>query len=339
MRIAVCILAKNEAQTITLLLAQLSRQSLFRLQGVAIDVYVVANGCTDDTAARASSAEALLESTKARLRVYDLPQGGKSRAWNKAVHDLIEPGADFFLFLDSDITLAHGNVLEEVVATLESATLAFACSGHPVKDIETKPRKNALEQFSLAISRRSRANGAINGSLYLARSAALQDVWLPDQTPGEDGFLNAMLTTLGFTQAPVPERVISMTKPTHYYRAHRSVEFVAHERRMIVGTMVNRWIFEHLWSLQLAEPAGRLLRDWNEQRPDWVDRLVAKKTRDKAWVIPNAILFGRLHRSGQAAWWKLPLQLAAGAVATILTIPPAVAANRRLKQLGAADTW
>ena len=339
MQISVCILAKNEAQTITVLLAQLSRQSLFRLQGVAIDVYVVANGCTDDTAARASSAEALLESTKARLRVHDLPQGGKSRAWNKAVHDLIEPGADFFLFLDSDITLAHENVLEEMVAALKSASEALACSGHPVKDISTKQRKNALERFSLSISRRSRANGVTNGSLYLVRAAALQDIWLPDQTPGEDGFLNAMLTTAGFTQAPILGRVISMAEPTHYYQAHRMTDFVVHERRMIVGTMVNRWIFEHLWSLQLIKPAGPLLRNWNEQQPGWVDRLVTEKTRNKTWVIPHAILFGRLHRNGLAAGWKSPIRMATGAAATILTILPAIAANRRLKQLGASEIW
>lgn len=339
MRIAACILAKNEAESITVLLTQLAAQSLLHRQDLTIDIHLVANGCSDDTAGRAAGAAALLRGSNAILKVHDLPEGGKSRSWNRAVHELIEPGADYFLFLDADISFTRPEVLQNLLTTLEKAPLSAACSGHPVKDIAAKARKSALDRFSLALSRQSRADGAINGSLYLVRAAALRDVWLPDHTPGEDGFLNAMLTTAGFTKALVPGRVISMRDPTHFYRAHRASDFILHERRMIVGTMINRWIFEHLWSLKLTEPAGPLIRHWNEQQPDWVDRLVSDNTRGKAWVIPNAILFGRLSLKGRLPRWKLPVRLAGGVLATMLTVAPAIAANHRLKQVGASRTW
>ena len=339
MRVAVCILAKDEARSIAILIAQLAGQSLFLRQDVTIDVHLVANGCTDNTAATAKGAEAHFAGSNARLIVHDLPQGGKSRSWNRAVHELTVPEPDYFLFLDSDITLLGPGVLQDLLSTLEAAPSAMACSGHPVKDIHSKQRKSVLDLFSLSVSRQSRADGAINGSLYLVRAAALRDIWLPDQTPGEDGFLNAMLTTRGFTREPDAALVRSMDQPTHQYRAHDAGTFGLHERRMIVGTMINRWIFEHLWSLELKEPAGLLVRDWNERQPDWVDQLVAEKTREKAWVIPNAILFGRLASLKDVSWRKRPLRLASGLAATMLTVPPAIAANRRLKQLGASSTW
>jgi glycosyltransferase involved in cell wall biosynthesis len=339
LRVATCILAKNEAATIKVLIAQMVRQSLFHRPDLTIDVHLVANGCTDDTAAQATAVAAEFEGTNARLYVHDLAKGGKSRSWNKAVHELIEPGADYLLFLDSDITLINDRILEDLLATLEEAPQAKACSGYPIKDIENKQRKTVLDHFSLTVSRQNPVDGVINGSLYLTRAGELRDVWLPDETPCEDGFLNAMLATAGFTQAPEATRVIAMNRPTHYYRAHSSSEFILHERRIIVGTMINRWIFEHLWSLRLHEPAGKLIRQLNREKPNWVDLLVAERVSRKAWVVSNDILFGRLSLRGREASWKLPLQLAAGVLATMLTIAPATAANRRLKQFGAAATW
>lgn len=339
MRIAACILAKNEALTFPALLAKLARQSLFHRDGLTIDVHLIANGCTDDTASAARRAAPVLAATNARLVVHDLQQGGKSRSWNRAVHELVQPTPDFFLFLDADITLKDEQVLAELLQRLSSAPQALACSGYPVKDISAKARKSVLDIFSLSVSRQSRAEAAINGSLYLARADALRDIWLPDQTPGEDGFLNAMLTTAGFTEPLAPERVISMPSPTHFYRAHRPADFLLHERRMIVGTMINCWIFERLWSLRLSEPAGPLIRRWNEQQPDWVEQLIVERTRNKPWVVSNEIMFGRLRSGFSKGSWKLPLRVATGLLASILTVPPAIVANRRLKRLGASTTW
>lgn len=339
MHLAICILARNEAGTIEHLLRQLARQSLLGRKDLTVEVHLVANGCTDETASTAQRSANLLDASNARLKVHDLAQGGKSRSWNRAVHELVTPRPDLFLFLDADITLIDDDVLQSLVNALEATPQAVGCSGNPVKDISAKRRKSALDLFSLSISSQSRAEGAINGSLYAVRADALKDIWLPDQTPGEDGFLNAMLATRGFTAPPAAERVISMNRPTHHYRAHRSSDFLLHERRMIVGTMINRWIFERLWSLHLTQPAGPLIRDWNEQQPDWVDQLIAERTRGKAWVIPRAIMLGRLDLVARALSWKLPVRAAAGTLATLLTVPPAIAANRRLKQLGASSTW
>jgi hypothetical protein len=194
-----------------------------------------------------------------------------------------------------------------------------------------------MDRFSLMVSSRSRIPDVINGSLYVARAAALQEVWLPDETPGEDGFLNAMLTTHGFSQSPDPTKVTTPPLPTHSFEAHGALQFIGHERRMIVGTMINRWIFEHLWSLNLRSPAGPLIHQWNESDGGWVERIVRRQADHRQWIIPKAILFGRFKSSG--AWWKRIVFIPVAAAATVLTFLPAILANKRLKEFGASATW
>jgi hypothetical protein len=189
------------------------------------------------------------------------------------------------------------------------------------------------------VSKRSQQPGVVNGQLYVAKASALEEIWLPDQTPGEDGFLNAMVTTRGFTMEPVPGSVIGSRRPTHYYRTHRAFGFFPHERRMIVGTLINIWIFEYLWSLRLASPAGHLIRKWNETDPGWVERMIRQRVASRSWLVPKSILLGRFADSSSKPWWKRFGSFAVAVAATILTIPPAIAANAKLKQRGAASTW
>jgi len=339
MSIAICILAKDEAGCISDILAQLARQSLISGDQMDVDIHVVANGCSDDTVALALTQAALFHCKRAELHVHDIHPAGKSRSWNIAVHELVDPSAEIVIFIDADITLIDDQVLGLLLASLEGQPTAEVCSGFPVKDISAKPSKSPLDRFSLKVSEHSRYEGAINGSLYVAKGAALREIWLPNQTPGEDGFLNALLVTRGFTEPPDPKIVISADQPTHYYKSHRPFDFFLHERRMIVGTMINIWIFEHLWSLKLTAPAGLLIRDWNGADPKWVEKLVERHARNQHWLVRNAIMFRRFTGRAGKPLWKRAAYVPIATAATILTLPAAVAANRRLKALGAADTW
>lgn len=337
MNVAVCILAKNEGANIADMLVQLARQT-FLVDTPPFEIHVVANGCTDDTVDRARAMAPLFEGLGKGLLVHDLHPGGKSRAWNRAVHELIDPTADVVLFVDADIHFVDDRVLSGVVTVLEADPQRAVCTGHPVKDISAKPRKSVLDRFSLAVSGRSSHVGAINGSLYAARVDVLREIWLPDQTPGEDGFLNAMVTTMGFTRPPDPVRVVTVPRPTHYFRAHSPRDFFGHERRMIIGTTINCWIFEHLWALKLATPAGELIRLWNKTDPHWVDRLIQERAKGRRWLISDETMLGRMRKGKGRRLARLayfPVALAA----TLLTLAPAFAANRRLKMLGAAATW
>lgn len=339
MTIAVCILGKDEAANIGKMVAQLGRQTLLRSHEPRIEVHVVANGCTDNTADVARQHAGRIESTGARMMVHDIHPGGKSRAWNRMVHEFAGADIDHFIFIDADVDFTDDFVLDEMASKLERRPDLEVCAGYPLKDASAKPRKNLYDRLSLALSRETRHIDAIAGSLYIARETALRDIWLPDDTPAEDGFLNAMINTAGFTRADRGRVVEEHDRPTHYYEQLSPIDFVAHERRLIVGTIINRWIFEYLWGLKLERPAGPLINEFNQSDPGWVEKIIRERSGSKRWLIPNAILFARLTANQNRPLWRrlafLPLALAG----TAMTIPPALTANRRLKAAGAAAVW
>ena len=339
-RLSVIILCKDEERTIADCLAQICAQSLLARPGMASEILVVANGCTDGTAARARAfAGSIAGRPGLTLHVHDLAQGGKSRSWNRAVHELASPSAGTLLFVDSDIELVDDGVFAALFDALAAGGNAAAHTGYPVKAIARKADPGLFDRFSLAASRSARHPGAINGSLYLIRGDVARSIWLPDETPGEDGFLNAMVRTDGFSRPDDAGRVLQPALPTHFFTAHSATGFVAHERRMLVGTIINRWLFEYLWSLGLKTPAGPLIRDWNAREPQWVQQVIDRNVRSRRWLIPADVLFGRLPSSRVVGFGRWLARLPLGVAATLLTLPPALLANRTLKLKGAASHW
>jgi glycosyltransferase involved in cell wall biosynthesis len=338
--LSIIILAKDEASTIEACLAAVQGQSLLARPDVRAEILVVANGCTDDTAARARAFLAARPMRGGhRLIVHDLPQGGKSRSWNRAVHEFSSAEAGFLVFLDSDVTLAGPDVMAELLDGLVADRSAAAWSGFPVKDTALKPRKSLLDWFSLRMSQETRYVDAICGSLYVIRAEEARQIWLPDATPGEDGFLDAMIKTHGFSRPADGTRVRQIHKGTHFFEDPGTGSFLSHERRMFVGTMVNRWLFEHFNAMGLSVPAGPMIAQMNAREPLWVEEVIARNARRGGWLIHPDLFLRRFRFPSQVGWLKalafFPLSLAA----TLVALPSAVMANRLLKQKGAADHW
>ena len=335
---SIIILGRNESGTIRRCLTDLAAQGFVAGADAPVEVLVVPNGCTDDTAAVARACAPLFAHLPhLTFRVEELPEGGKARSWNQAVHELSDPDAELLFFLDADIVLAHHDVLARMAQRLSCPTVA-AVSGRPVKDSALKERPSAIDRFSLAASRETQYEDAINGSLYVARARDLRRIWMPNETPGEDGFLNAMVTTDGFRQAAPRRRVVQLREPTHYYEAVGVGGFVRHERRIIVGTVINRWLFEHMHAMQSEVSLGEWVRERNAHDPAWVQKLVDSKVAGRRWVVPIGMVLHRLARRGQG-WGRylagLPLRMAA----TALTLPSVLQANSTLRRRGAAGYW
>lgn len=339
MTVAVCILAKDEAGRIGSMLEGLASQRILREMGSSVEVHIVANGCTDNTATVARACANLFAGHGTKFDVHDLAQGGKSRTWNRTVHQIASAEVDRFVFCDADIEFVDEHIIAEMLEQLETSPEILVCAGYPVKNVDASGAKSVLDRLSLAVSRQTRSVNAISGQLYAAVASELREIWLPDETPGEDGFLNAMVNTRGFTRERGHQVIRGHPRPTHFYENLGPRDFVQHERRLIVGTVINRWIFEHLWSLRLTEPAGPQIRIWNETQPDWVERIIRRRAQGKRWLIPNAITLGRFQTNRRQPWWKRVAFLPLAAAATLMTIPPAISANRRLKLFGAATTW
>lgn len=338
LNLAIVILARNEEKNIRRFLTSLANQTLFGRQDIEATLYVVANGCSDRTAQVArQSASKSLDPLGIRFEILDWPAPGKSRSWNRVIHEVLPTDVDYILAMDADIEFIDVLVLTRMFERIGGNPNVQVVSGFPIKDIARKARPTLIDRFSISVSGHTRHTGAINGSLYLATAACLREIWLPDETPGEDGFLNAMVTTRGFSRALRPEVVLQLPDPTHYFHGHSPLGYFGHEKRMLVGTMINRWIFEYLHSLRLSEPAGLLIQRLNREEPDWVEKIIAKRSTAR-WVIPRTLLLGRLKPS-QGVTASYVLRLPIFLVATALTLPPSFMANKALKQRGAASLW
>jgi hypothetical protein len=338
--VTIAIIARNEQANIGATIASLAAQDLFTAVHPAPELVVLANGCTDRTVAVAEAAIAeQLSGRLAQARVVDTPIGGKSRAWNMVVHEVASPAAEVFLFLDADIELAGPDICRAMIEQLLAQPTAVACTGHPVKQIARKRRKSAVDRLSLNVSEINRHDRAISGQLYCARGEVLRDIWLPEPTPGEDGFLNAMVQTWGFSRPTDCDRVTQMERVTHYYEPAPLGRVFAHEQRMVIGTTVNMWLFEHLMELRAGEPLGPLIGARNASEPGWVGQLVSARAGNRRWVVPRKLLFWRMPAIGPRPGLRDLPRLAVGLVATAFSLVVAVAANVRLKQGSAAGYW
>ena len=339
MLISLCIIAKDESATIATLIQSVAAQTLLR-RPFDFEFVVICNGCSDNTAEVAQRAlEKTFGATSVAFRVHDEAEAGKARSWNLAVHQILNPVAETIIFMDADIHFADSDVLDDLTAKLSDDDDAAAVSGWPVKDIALKPHKSIIDWFSLKISSQTPTPHSVNGSLYAARAEYLKNIWLPVPTPGEDGFLSAMIHTDGFSHPARLERIQRADRPTHYFEAHSVMGFFRHERRMTIGTTINGWICEKMWAGDHSTPAGPVIRDWNEHDPLWVDRLVSSKVTGRFWALPPRLLTWRLYNLRGIGFRKAFRRAPFSIIATLLNIWPCIQANGALKRQGSANIW
>ncbi|TCD06749.1 glycosyltransferase family 2 protein [Erythrobacteraceae bacterium CFH 75059] len=340
MLVTVAILARNEGGSIGPMIADLARQTLFAAPH-RFEVLVYANDCSDDTAERARAAlrASFGAEGAVRHRVIVTPESGKNRAWNTVVHDVASADTDVFVFCDADITFARVDAIAELLHLLGANPQARAVTGYMIKDLHAKPRKTVLDRLSLGLSSDARLPNALNGSLYALSAAEARKIWLPVPLPGEDGFLSAMIKTNGFTEPNREERVISPVQPTHYYEAHTLAGYFRHEKRVALGTVMLGWIIEELWSLKLTSHAGALIREWNQETPDWIARLIRRRMGQRRWVVPSRLLFQRLDPLRRMPPGRAVVRFPLAVAASVLNLVPVVTANRELKNAQAAAFW
>ncbi len=188
--LALGVLAPDEEGSIERMLASLARQSLWRALPVERrQVVVYANGCTDETAARARRFAASVPG----IEIVETAEKGKSQGWN-ALQAYLRRDAPWWFFADADVIL-HWRALEHMLAAARehpevdvvSTTLVSTARYVPVS------RRGFLEAARVESERWKDPRRMVSARLYAIRRVVVETIQLPPGLLNEDYYLTRLL--------------------------------------------------------------------------------------------------------------------------------------------------
>lgn len=356
MKISIGIVAYNESRVIGKMLHTLLEQSLFHQdsdQGHVIEIIVVPNGCTDDTASVAKKTlEDLINSipnnNNLSWQVSELEQPGKSNAWNVYVHSLSAKDAQYLFLADSDIELLDSKTLESMISVLEDRPEVWISVDKPIKDVILKKNKNIMEMLSANVGslsgNKTLEGGAawICGQLYCGRAEVLRQIWLPTILPCQDSFLYDMITTEGLTVQMNPERIVLAPSASHVFESYVNIsKLLRHEKWLIISSTINKLLYQKLPSHGTNfQDIGLLIKTRNDDNPQWINSLVQEAIQDQGWwLIDRHILVRRFQSLLSKSWPQLLLLFPLASLAFIVDLTLSIQANLELHQGKVTGYW
>jgi len=134
--------------------------------GIDVEVWVLANGCTDATSDEVRACATVLPD----LWLAEIDVADKANAWNVYVHELITPGRaatiETYFFMDGDVTLER-DALGLLAAALSSVPTAQAAGGMPATGRDRASWRARMVR-----------NGTLAGNLYALRPSFVDRVRL-----------------------------------------------------------------------------------------------------------------------------------------------------------------
>lgn len=285
MTLDIGIFAHNEAEGISDMLSELARQDVLVQPGLSVRVHLLANGCSDDTVKRARAA--VTDWPGAPVAIYDLTESGKSRTWNRFVHDLSRPKSDALIFCDADIRLPQADAIRRMVAHLDTNPHLCAVSSQPVKDLsfDTPLRTISEKLIAAAGGTLHDWKTAICGQLYLMPTRFARRFHLPVGLAVEDGFVRAMVATDVMTGPTDLQRLDGVEGVFHIYASERTISaLVRHQVRVVIGSAVNAEVFAELE--ETPDVPAALARAAED--PSWLPEVLQRRLpRRFGWVDPH----------------------------------------------------
>ena len=350
MKISIGILAYNESESIGLTLQSLFEQSLFTDPDsqIAIEIVVVPNGCSDNTAEVARNLLAALIGHSAHPQLHssvaEVAEAGKSNAWNQYVHKFSDPTADYLFLMDADIQFLEIHTLRNTLDTLAQNPAAQIAVDTPTKDIVSKPNKNPIEKLSVLVSASALNDYEvwICGQFYCGRAAVLRQIWMPRGIVLEDGFLTMMIRNSNFTSVPILDRIVRTPNASHSFEALTDPQrLLRHEKCVIIGRTINHYLFEYLEKNCHGKlDAGTSIEQMNDKDPLWLNHLFADILSKKNWwIIPNAWLFSRFEGLKYHPLPKAILLFPVAAIALFVNLIVFFQANRAMRNGNNIGYW
>ena len=179
---AIAIFAHNEAARLQAALESLQAAA----SGHDLDVFVLANGCTDRTAdiVRGSASRITY------LSLVEIDLGDKANAWNTFVHDVLTPARageiSLYFFMDGDVTV-EPRALPLLAAALEEIRSANAAGAMPA----TGRDRDAWRERMVKTATLAGGLYALRGS-FVARVRA-EGMRMPIGLIGEDIFVSRLV--------------------------------------------------------------------------------------------------------------------------------------------------
>lgn len=253
-RLEVGVFAHNEARNILKTLTGMARQEA---TGLDVRVLVLANGCSDDTVdlARTFAEPHNARSLNIRIEVIELAEGGKSRTWNRFVHELSRSDADVLMFADADIELPASDSFLRLVRQSISRPELYVVNSKPIKDIVYRPSDLGLKDRVIAMGSGTLSDWkkAICGQLYVMPAVKARCFHVPIGLPVEDGFIRAMILTDVLTIDEDLSR-IDGDDVFHIFASERSIlSLIRHQTRIVIGSAINSAIYGFLSEIPSAQ--------------------------------------------------------------------------------------
>lgn len=156
--------------------------------GTDVEVWVLANGCSDATSDEVRACAAVLPD----LWLAEIDVADKANAWNVFVHELITPERareiETYFFMDGDVTLERA-ALALLASSLDDVPAAQAAGGMPATGRDRDSWRARMVR-----------NGTLAGNLYALRASFVdavreQQVYLPVGLVFEDSLVSWLVAT------------------------------------------------------------------------------------------------------------------------------------------------
>jgi len=341
--LSIGILACNEETSIRSMLDSLFRQTVFdRLAArhEQCEILVVANGCTDRTAAvvrevfmRVAHEPAWSGGLNARL--IEIATPGRNNAWNRFVHEFSSLEARYLASMHADVLLHHRDALFSLVSTLERRPNVSAASGPRCEDVLFKEHKTFWERLAVAspvtdVNRR----GQLNGELICVPAGIARRIHLPPGLDaGFDRFVTEVVGTDFLSQQFDPTRIALPSDAAHICVAHVGPrEALDSRKRRMIGETAAHVLLHYLRSRSSRERANLLetLRSHEAVNADWLETLVAAHVRRRRFfgnLFPGVLRM----RPNLLPGWRRIKQIPETGAGFVLTVIACLRAHRLLR--------